>query len=188
MRPMLHVRAVLASRPNQMPSHIANVLSERSSTAACLASAWRQLCKVTPTILKPYRLIRHTLSSTLSCTTPATCGILACICEKGGGHSRGSKFVLLVGLSCSFHCEQLRLVRVGCSQLKESPLRKLQNFEQPQDDVAATEIPFEIRGDVVACKYWLGVISILGEFNIESNKEALSKQHGPMLCTNKLES
>ena len=53
------------------------------------------------------------------------------ICEKGGGHSRGSKFVLLVGLSCSFHCEQLRLVRVGRSQLKESPIRELQDFEQP---------------------------------------------------------
>ena len=185
---MLHVRAVLAGRPYQMPSHIANVLSERSSTAACLACAWRHLLERGPTILKPCRMIRHTLSSNLLCTTPATCGILAFICEKGGGHSRGSKFVLLVGLSCSFHCEQLRLVRVGCSQLKKSPLRELQNFEQPQDDVAATKIPFEIRGDVVACKYWLGLISILGEFNIESSKEALSKRHGPMLSTNKLES
>ena len=108
-----------------MPSHIADDFLEGSGTAACLATAWRQLCKWTPTSLKPYRLIRHTLSSNLSCVTPATSGILAFICEKGGGHSRGSKFVLLVGLSCSFHCQQLRLVRVGCSQLNESPIREL---------------------------------------------------------------
>ena len=107
------------------------LLFERSSIATCLASAWRQMCRWTPTSLNTYKLIGHSLRSKVSCTTPATCGILAFSCRRGEGHSRGSKFVLLVRLSCSFHCEQLRLVRVGRSQLKESPIRELQDFEQP---------------------------------------------------------